>query len=53
MYSSLQVSAEVMEFHTTEAYSNFCVTHVQYSIRRLCQEEKKVTIQINPNNLNA
>jgi hypothetical protein len=32
-------SVEVMEFHATEAYSNFGLTNVQYSIRRLCREE--------------
>jgi hypothetical protein len=52
MRSSLLASAEVMEFHVTEAYSNLGLTNVQYSIKRLCREEKeKITDQINPSNL--
>jgi aspartate/methionine/tyrosine aminotransferase len=51
VYSSLLASVEVMGFHATEAYSNLGLTNVQYSIRRLCREEKeKFTVLINPNN---
>jgi hypothetical protein len=52
MRSSLLAPAGVMEFHATEAYSNLGLTNVQYSIRRLCREEKKkVTDLINPSKL--
>jgi hypothetical protein len=52
MHSSVLASVEVMEFHATEAYSNLGLTDVQYSIRRLCREEKeKITDLINPSNL--
>jgi hypothetical protein len=41
-----------MEFHATEAYFNVSLTDVQYSIKRLCREEKeKVTALINPSKL--
>jgi hypothetical protein len=52
MRSILLASVEVMEFHATEAYSNSGLTNVQYSIKRLCREEKgNVTDLINPSNL--
>jgi hypothetical protein len=52
MRSSLLASVEVMEFHTTEEYSNLGLTNVQYSIKRLCREEmEKVADLINPCNL--
>jgi hypothetical protein len=52
MRSSLLASVEVIEFHATEAYSNLGPTNVQYSIKRLCREEKeKVTDLINSSNL--
>jgi hypothetical protein len=52
MRSILLASVAVMDFHATEAYSNVDLTNVQYSIKRLCREEKeKVTDLINPSNL--
>jgi hypothetical protein len=52
MRSSLLASVEVMEFHAAETFSKLGVTNVQYSIKRLCREEKeKVTDLINPINL--
>jgi hypothetical protein len=52
MRSSLLASVEVMEFHATEAYSSVGLTNVQYSIKRLCREEKEKVIDlINPSNL--
>jgi hypothetical protein len=51
MHSSLLAAVEVIEFHATEAYSNLRLTNVQYSIKRLCREEK-VTDLINNNNNN-
>jgi hypothetical protein len=54
MRSSLRASEEVIEFHATEAYCNFGVPKVQYSVSRLCSDEKgKVTDRINHNSLIA
>jgi hypothetical protein len=51
MYSSLQ-TAEVMEFHATEAYSNSDLTNVPDNIRRPYREEMEdVTVLNNPINL--
>jgi hypothetical protein len=52
MRSSLLASVEVMEFHATGAYSRLGLNNVQYSIKRLCREEKKkATDLINPSSL--
>jgi hypothetical protein len=41
----------VIEFQTTEAYSNFDLTIAIYSIRRLSRVEKeKVIVPMNPDN---
>jgi hypothetical protein len=44
-------SVFVIEFQTTEAYSNVDLTIAIYSIRRLSRVEKEnVVVRINPNN---
>ena len=43
-----------MEFHATNADSNFGLTKVQHKVRRLCSDEKeKVLVQINLKSLLA
>jgi hypothetical protein len=40
MCSSLLASVDVIEFHTTEAYSNLGLTKVKYKTNKHSREEK-------------
>jgi hypothetical protein len=52
MLSSLLTSLEVMEFHTTEAYSSLDLTELIYSIKRLSRDEMEVVrVSTRPHNL--
>jgi len=49
-----RASEEVTEFQATVTYCNFGVPKVQYSVSRMCSDEKeKVTARINYNSLTA
>jgi hypothetical protein len=51
---SLQAYEELIEFHVTEAYFGLGLAKVQYSVSKLCSDEKeKVTLRINPSGLTA
>jgi hypothetical protein len=49
MYSSMLTSVDVIEFRTTEAYSNLGLTNVKYSTYKQSRGEKlKVIERIRP-----
>jgi hypothetical protein len=47
MRSSLLASVDVIEFHTTEAYSNLGLTKVKYKTYKHSREEKAVSCRAN------
>jgi hypothetical protein len=50
MHSSLLASVDMIEFHTSEAYSNLYVTKVKYSTyRKSIEENLNVIERIRPN----
>jgi hypothetical protein len=52
MRSSLLASVDVIEFHSTEAYSNLGLTKVKYKTYKHSREEKLLVIeQIRPKSL--
>jgi len=46
MRLSLEAAEKVREIQTSEAYSNFSLTTVQYTASRLCSDEKE---KVSPN----